>query len=313
MDGQLAFEEYPAFIPAGVERLCAILCVPTEQRHDLGVVLLTGGNYTRTHRNRMWVRAARELAARGFPSIRLDYHGVGDSTGRATIDLESPFDEDALVAARFLRRATGVTRVAMAATCFGGRTAIAAAARDPAVISATIFPVPVVLRHQPPPTVGARLRRWAKPRRPIKWLMRRPRVYRRRRAAVSQRRAAHGATSPRFRRDLAAYLKRGVVWFVYGERTPSLGELRRLLTDLQPELAPDQWAHLHVEVIPGYEVAGFQSFRDQDLAVQKTIETVELALRGSEDDLRDQLPEPGRIPGSAVTSAGRDGARVTDP
>src|SRR5688500_18185877 len=116
-----AWREFPVFLPMGEERLCAVITAPADgaPAHDLGAVLLTGGNYTRTHRNRMWVRTARALAEKGFASIRVDYHGVGDSTGTAHFDMEIPFDKDALAAAAFLKRATGVQKLAVVATCFG--------------------------------------------------------------------------------------------------------------------------------------------------------------------------------------------------
>src|ERR1041385_8933292 len=129
MDAVMSYEEYPVFVPMGSEHLCAVVCVPAAGLEDVGVILLTGGNCTRIHRNRMWVRAARRLAASGFPSVRLDYRGVGDSTGVARFDMETPFDADAIAAGEFLRRATGVSRLMTVATCFGGRSAIAAAAR----------------------------------------------------------------------------------------------------------------------------------------------------------------------------------------
>jgi pimeloyl-ACP methyl ester carboxylesterase len=274
----MSFEEFPVFVPAGEERLGAVVCAPAGEGRDLGVLLLTGGNYTRTHRNGMWTRAARALAERGFPSIRLDYHGVGDSTGTARLDLEDPFDADALFAAAFLRRAADVPNIAVVATCFGGRTGIAAAAADPSIVAATVFPVPILSR------AGSLRPRTQLKRRlaggPLGGLLRRPAVRRMRQRAVRRHRAAL-AISPRFRRDLITFLERGEVWFVYGDRTSSLPEFRRLLDEIEPRISADQRRRLHLEILEGMEVAGFLTLRDQDLAVEKAVSTVEAAYRSA--------------------------------
>lgn len=61
----------------------------------MGVITLTGGaSITGIDRNRLYVRLARKLAARGFYVLRFDYHGVGESMGKAQYDLEEPFVTD---------------------------------------------------------------------------------------------------------------------------------------------------------------------------------------------------------------------------
>lgn len=295
MDERVTFEEFPVFLPAGEEWLCAVVCVPNRAVRSPGVVLLTGGNYTRSHRNRTWVRAARALAVRGFASIRLDYHGVGDSTGSATIDLENPFDEDAVAASDFLRRATGVGGVMMAATCFGGRTALAAAARDSSVVAAVLFPVPVVMpRHRGPAPPRQRIRQRLKNLKPVRSLLRHPQIHRMRRSKARQRRTARFVTSPRMRRDLKEVLSRIDVRFVYGERTASLGEFHRLVAELEPELTPDRRARFKLEIIPGAEVAGLHTLADQELAIAKVVEAVEQvsAARSAQGALAPDAPVP---------------------
>jgi pimeloyl-ACP methyl ester carboxylesterase len=271
MAAPVTYEEFPAFVPAGGERLSAVLCAPRGLIREPGVILLTGGNYTRTHRNRMWVRAARALADGGHPSIRLDYHGVGDSTGEvAAFRLEEPFDDDALAAAEFLRQATGVRTVVPVATCFGGRTALASAARDPAAVGAVIFPVPVG------EGVGIALPRRTR----LKLGMRRMRVGRallghravlRARAMVAARRRVPEGAAGRFAEDLRAAAASGVVWFVYGEKSAGLEALRRVLRRLPAE----ERRSVHLDVVPGIELAGFRSLRDQQITVDRVVRLVE--------------------------------------
>ena len=138
--GELAFErsksmslrvdtsaERPLWIHRGREQLLGILTLPNQSR-DLGVVLFTGGGWMpSTHRNRMYVDLARDLAGMGCTVMRFDYTGVGNSTGETKyFDFVAPHIADALAAVEAVR-ATGVKRVIMVGTCYGGRTALAAA------------------------------------------------------------------------------------------------------------------------------------------------------------------------------------------
>jgi pimeloyl-ACP methyl ester carboxylesterase len=286
VDVQLNYEEFPVFIPFGDDHLCAIVCTPkAADATDVGAVLLTGGNYTRTHRNRMWVRAARALAENGVPSIRLDYHGIGDSTGTAHFELEVPFDADAVCAAEFLQRATGIEHLALVATCFGGRGAMAAAAQLPHAVSATVFPVPLVVPKQ---TKSLRYRARLKTRlRQFKLtsaLLDRPSVSRTRTKIAARRDDSADEVSPRFKRDLVSFSQRGSVRFVFGEHSPDLPGLRRCLAEIDPRLTADQKARITLDLIAGTDLQRFQSLSDQEIVVQKTVESVaetarQLALR----------------------------------
>ena len=78
-------------------------------RPPISVILMSGRARDRCHRNGMWVRAARELATRGAFVLRLDYPGVGHSSGDSHIfDLESPPAWPMEAAARFLVEETPV-------------------------------------------------------------------------------------------------------------------------------------------------------------------------------------------------------------
>jgi pimeloyl-ACP methyl ester carboxylesterase len=281
VDVELSYEEFPAFIPFGEDRLCAIVCAPSgRDESDVGAVLLTGGNYTRSHRNRMWVRTARALATKGIPSIRLDYHGIGDSTGTAHFDLEVPFDADAIQAAHFLQRATGVKSLGLAATCFGGRGAMAAAAQLPDAVSVTIFPVPLVT-----PKIGTSVRLRSKVKRRLKQfaltasILEAPSIARTRERIVARRDGSADEVSPRFSRDLIAFSQRGHVRFIYGEQSPALVDLRRCLAELDGRLTAEQRARISVDLVPGTDLARFQSLSDQNIVVQGTVAALEETAR----------------------------------
>jgi alpha/beta superfamily hydrolase len=271
----LSYEEFPVFFPMGSDHLLGIVCAPEKSETDTGVVLLTGGNYTRSHRNRMWVTAARVLAEAGFPSIRVDYHGVGDSTGRARFDMEEPFVEDAVAAADFLTEATGVSRLTFLATCFGGRTAMAAAARHEKGVMATIFPVPLFAprsRTQVPlrTKVKVRIRRWGWGKK----LFSRPRIRRLRNAAAARRSTPEMMVSPKFKRDLTDFVRRGDVWFVYGDQSYALNDLKQLLAETKKHLSRDEQARIHVKILPNCAPEHLRSIANQELIVQCAIASV---------------------------------------
>lgn len=135
--------ETPIWVRSGREDLLAVMTRP-EQSSDLGVVLFTGGGWMpSTHRNRMYVDLARHLAAMGCTVMRFDYAGVGDSTGHTRFfDSMAPHVEDALAVAEALQ-ATGVNRLVLAGTCYGGRTALAASESIGSLVGLVLSAAPV--------------------------------------------------------------------------------------------------------------------------------------------------------------------------
>jgi pimeloyl-ACP methyl ester carboxylesterase len=123
-----SYIETPVFFDVGQDTLFGLVTLPRNGTARTGLIILSGaGTPITVNRNRMSVRICRELAARGYAGFRLDYHGVGDSTG--FIDefrLDRPFVDDVTAAVECLR-GLGVERVILAGSCFGARTALSAA------------------------------------------------------------------------------------------------------------------------------------------------------------------------------------------
>ena len=110
--------EYPVWIPVDDHHIAAIVALP--EGDPRGVVLFTtgGAGAPRSQRFRLWTRAARELADRGIASVRMEYEGVGDSTGAGRIGLkwsQLPTD-DVIEVAKFAMSVTGTTQLGMSAT-----------------------------------------------------------------------------------------------------------------------------------------------------------------------------------------------------
>jgi predicted ATP-grasp superfamily ATP-dependent carboligase/alpha/beta superfamily hydrolase len=77
--GAIDIRETPVRLAHSSGELFGILAEPAGPRRELCAVLLNAGMIHRSGPNRMWVDIARAWAARGVPTLRLDFLGIGDS------------------------------------------------------------------------------------------------------------------------------------------------------------------------------------------------------------------------------------------
>jgi exosortase A-associated hydrolase 1 len=96
-----------------------------------GVVIVVGGPQYRVGSHRQFVLLARSLAAAGFPALRFDYRGMGDSDGERR-DFED-VGSDIGCAVSALVRDAGVTNVVLWGLCDGASAALMYAAADPRI------------------------------------------------------------------------------------------------------------------------------------------------------------------------------------
>jgi predicted alpha/beta hydrolase len=120
---------------------------------------------------RAWVTFSRALAADGFPSLRLDFSGIGESPARSTSyrGRLTPFPRtagrDLLAAVDFLRD-RGFDKVIVVGLCSGAQMAIRTAAFAGSVDA--IFAINVQLSDLPDIGVGPQVRRlWGLTARPM--------------------------------------------------------------------------------------------------------------------------------------------------
>lgn len=73
--------ERPMFFACGAERLSAVLHLADGGRDTGVVVVVAGGPQYRAGAHRQFVSLARRLATSGFPVLRFDLQGMGDSSG----------------------------------------------------------------------------------------------------------------------------------------------------------------------------------------------------------------------------------------
>jgi pimeloyl-ACP methyl ester carboxylesterase len=92
------------------------------------ILMLHGWTGYRTGPHQMLTRAARRFAAQGFPVLRFDFAGRGDSDGEAELATLATMTEDARAALRWLEREQGSARAIVLGLCSGCEVALATAA-----------------------------------------------------------------------------------------------------------------------------------------------------------------------------------------
>ncbi len=95
-------EEVPGYLKAGAEQLYYVL--HTVQAPKLRMLLAGPFATERCASYNPWVRWARFLAERGIEALRLDYRGVGESTGEFEKMSFATWREDVRIAAEWLKR-----------------------------------------------------------------------------------------------------------------------------------------------------------------------------------------------------------------
>ncbi len=90
--------------------------------------------------NELYVKLARALAKQGFPSLRFDYSGIGDSGRRAdAMPAVQSVAMETREAMELLARTRGVTSFVPIGICSGAINAFVAAQSDPRVVGAVLI------------------------------------------------------------------------------------------------------------------------------------------------------------------------------
>jgi len=292
----------PVFFPEPDKTIFGLLSEPTKvEPKTTGVLLMSGtfGGTTTLGRNRMWLKLARSLAERGYPVLRLDYTGLGDSIGEPfCYELETPAVPEAKAAFDLLA-SRGVTDILVIATCYGSRGALHGAAGDPRVRGLYLFAPPTRsgtkgvggADHLAEHVSTGELAKRVFSKRIVRKLAKNPtarkaavRIVARKlgvsRDAADKRQETAGDSDPRdadpgFHRPLRRLLSDGVpVRFLYGDDDFFWTEFQEASeARLGREL--ERFADLvAVEVVPGV-VRGFLSVRIQDIVIKTSVAWVE--------------------------------------
>jgi len=118
----MLFDEVPLIFDCAGDQLIGLITLP-EHPFDTGVLMLVGGRQYRAGSHRQFVTLARRLASAGFPSLRFDYRGLGDSSGERR--LFDQVDDDIAAALDAWRQAnTGLRRFVLCGLCDGATAGV---------------------------------------------------------------------------------------------------------------------------------------------------------------------------------------------
>ena len=122
-DAALLHEEEAIAFDCEGEHLVGILSKPKHSCRHTGVLIVVGGPQYRAGSHRQFVQLARELADRGWPCLRFDARGMGDSTGPLTGFEGVTADIEAALSS-FRRAAPGLHRVVLWGLCDAASAAL---------------------------------------------------------------------------------------------------------------------------------------------------------------------------------------------
>jgi pimeloyl-ACP methyl ester carboxylesterase len=132
------------FFDSHGKRVLAVLHPPTAPVRPGALVFLHGWAGYRIGPHQMFTKIARMASEMGFPAMRFDFRGRGDSQGDAAATTLSTMIEDAQRAVEVVCEETGVERVALIGDCSGSEVAIGAATLDPRIDSLVLWSAPIV-------------------------------------------------------------------------------------------------------------------------------------------------------------------------
>lgn len=123
-----AFRERALLLPCDSEQLFAVLAEPGAAANigtpiDLGVVIVVGGPQYRAGSHRQFVQLARVLSTAGYPTLRFDVRGMGDSSGAQRSFEEMTSDIGAAISALLAAR-PDLRRVVLWGLCDGASAAL---------------------------------------------------------------------------------------------------------------------------------------------------------------------------------------------
>lgn len=117
--------EHAVSFKCGEAMLQGIVTIPPDNQVavSVGILIIVGGPQYRAGSHRQFVLLARHLAACGYPSMRFDYTGMGDSTGDPHDFLNVENDVSAALQI-FMRQVPGLKKVALWGLCDGATAAL---------------------------------------------------------------------------------------------------------------------------------------------------------------------------------------------
>lgn len=276
--------EKPVWIKGPGTALFGIFHPAENNSKRAGVLMLNSGLQYRAGPHRIYVKTALRLSQAGFPVLRMDFPGIGDSEGELRDIHFDCFDvKDTLRAVDFLIREEKIEKVVLLGLCGGARNALKAASRDQRVDSVVLWSLPIMYAAPNSPTArsaarpmsraaaGYHLRGWMKKALSAKAWMKAISLHREMLlkevilGMVADRRAENGGQTE-FDRAFNDLVSTGKpAFFAYGEMDVLL---RREFEALLDGFAPAENVKYHV--IPGGDHT-FSSLEAEKDVIERTV------------------------------------------
>lgn len=111
----MSVRERVVVFPCSGEELLGVVS-ESEQTENIGVLIVVGGPQYRAGSHRQFLLLSRALAASGYPTMRFDYRGMGDSTGELR-NFESVDDDIAAAMDSFMVTCPKLERIVLWGLC----------------------------------------------------------------------------------------------------------------------------------------------------------------------------------------------------
>ncbi|MFA6292688.1 MAG: alpha/beta fold hydrolase, partial [Victivallales bacterium] len=129
------------------QKLFGILHEPDGRQKQTAVIFLHGWGTYRIGPHRIFVEAAREFASAGFPCLRFDFRGRGESGGDVAETTLLDMIDDARQAVGEMLKLEGISQVILLGLCSGGEVAVGTAASDSNVNGLVLLSTPLLGRQ----------------------------------------------------------------------------------------------------------------------------------------------------------------------
>lgn len=116
------------------DNLVGTVVTPDATNDRPGIVFLNAGFTPRIGPNRLFVRLARLLAKLGYPSLRFDFSGLGDSSRATGIGKSANEGAEVRLAVDELQRMTGCRSILLFGLCSGTDHCLSVGPGDPRVV-----------------------------------------------------------------------------------------------------------------------------------------------------------------------------------
>jgi len=139
-------KEKPIKFISKQKTLYGILHEPQNEKHQTAFILLHGWGTYRIGPHRFFVDAARTFADDGFPCLRFDFRGRGESEGSVADTTLLDMIEDAHQAVEEILKNQDISQVILLGLCSGGEVAVGTAADNPKIKGVVLLSTPLLGR-----------------------------------------------------------------------------------------------------------------------------------------------------------------------